>query len=158
MKIFYSDNPLDLDAAKHSIFLVGPTPRSKTVESWRPYALDILDKLGYRGQVIVPEWRVVVEDFNYDGQVEWEHTGLENCSAIACWVPRDLKDMPAFTTNVEFGRYVRSGRLFYGRPDSAPKNRYLDWLYKKYNNHTVHNNLIDLMKNAIELSVYYENN
>jgi len=39
--------------------------------------------------------------------------------------------MPAFTTNVEFGRYVGRKDCIYGRPADAPKNRYLDWLYTK---------------------------
>lgn len=36
-----------------SIFLAGPTPRSKEVQSWRPEALRILKNLGYDGQVYV---------------------------------------------------------------------------------------------------------
>ncbi len=39
--------------------------------------------------------------------------------------------MPAFTTNVEFGLYLNSGKIVYGRPDNAPKNRYLDYIYEK---------------------------
>lgn len=34
--------------------------------------------------------------------------------------------MPAFTTNVEFGEDLHSGKMLYGRPDGAPKMRYLD--------------------------------
>jgi hypothetical protein len=42
-----------------------------------------------------------------------------------------LETLPGFTTNVEFGRYVGSGRCVYGRPEGAPHTRYLDWLYTK---------------------------
>jgi hypothetical protein len=47
------------------------------------------------------------------------------------WVPRDLVTFPGFTTNVEFGRYVGSGRCIYGRPPGSPQTKYLDWLYRK---------------------------
>jgi hypothetical protein len=58
--------------------------------------------------------------FSYLDQVEWEYAGLESCTAVAFWVPRQLPTLPGFTTNVEFGRYVDSGRCVYGRPDGAP--------------------------------------
>lgn len=34
--------------------------------------------------------------------------------------------MPAFTTNIEFGEDLHSGKIMYGRPDNAEKCRYLD--------------------------------
>ena len=40
--------------------------------------------------------------------------------------------MPAFTTNVEFGRYITSSKFLYGRPPDSVKNRYLDWMYQDY--------------------------
>jgi hypothetical protein len=108
--------------------------------------------MGYGGQVIVPEHIGGCDNFDYDGQVEWEHYGLENCSRIVFWIPRDLKDMPAFTTNVEFGRYCKDPRMMYGRPDDAPKNRYLDWLYKKYQpNKKIYNNLGELLHSWVSL-------
>lgn len=148
MKIICSDQPIQdlLDLSHHSIFLVGPTPRSRAVKSWRPDAIEILKELNYDGQVIVPERSVPADHVDYDAQVEWEHFGLDYCINIAAWIPRDLVTMPAFTTNVEFGMYVDSSKLLYGRPDDAPKNRYLDWVYKKFNpTRLIHNNLKDLM-------------
>ena len=156
MKIFYSDSPLDLDTNRHSIFLAGPTPRSLKVKSWRPEAIEILESLNYKGQVIVPERAIKAEHIDYDAQVEWENYGTENCTSLLFWVPRDLETMPAFTTNVEFGRYVESGKAFYGRPDNSPKNRYLDWLYSKFNtNRVINNNLKDLIENAIGQELFY---
>lgn len=38
--------------------------------------------------------------------------------------------MPGSTTNVEFGYWVKSGKVLYGRPKDAVKVKYLDWLYK----------------------------
>lgn len=151
MKIIYSDQDIEhiLNLGERSLFLAGPTPRSKDVPSWRPVAITILEEIEYKGQVLVPERQDKFVKVNYDDQVEWEHYGLEHCSRIAFWVPRNLVTMPALTTNVEFGRYVASGRAMYGRPDDAEKCRYLDWLYKKHNWQPVYNNLRDLMINSI---------
>lgn len=129
MNVVYSDQ--DVEFIGKSIFLAGPTPRSPNVKSWRPDALAVLHKLGFKDTVFVPEYRSWETKFDYMRQVEWEWEGLENCDAIAFWVPRDLITMPAFTTNVEFGSYVRSGRAYYGRPDGCSGNSYLDWLYEK---------------------------
>lgn len=150
-KTFYSNQGFsEFDSGTHSIFLAGPTPRSLKDPSWRPDALKILERLDYKGQVFIPEWTVKEEHINYDNQVEWEYFGLENCTKVVVWVPRDLVTMPAFTTNVEFGLYVKSGKMVYGRPDKAPKNRYLDWCYKKHNQLPVYNNLENLLKKAIQ--------
>jgi Nucleoside 2-deoxyribosyltransferase like len=114
MNAVFSDQPL---AVKHpSLFLGGPTPRSSEVPSWRPGAVDILRRLGFSGTVLVPERRDWSVKFDYYDQVEWEFEGLEACSVLAFWVPRDPPLMSGFTTNVEFGRYVGSGRVVYGRP------------------------------------------
>jgi hypothetical protein len=129
MNVLYADQALDLRPP--SLFLAGPTPRRAGVTSWRPQALDILTRLGFAGTVLVPERQDWSVRFSYLDQVEWEFAGLEAATVLAFWVPRDLDTLPGFTTNVEFGRYVGSGRCFYGRPDGAPQTRYLDWLYQK---------------------------
>jgi hypothetical protein len=129
MNVIFSDQPVEV---RHpSIFLAGPTPRSSDVPSWRPDALDLLSGLGFTGTVLVPERRNWSAKFDYLDQVEWEFVGLERCSVIAFWVPRRLPDLSGFTSNVEFGRYVGSGRCVYGRPDGAPHTRYLDWCFAK---------------------------
>jgi hypothetical protein len=120
-----------LSSQHPSIFLAGPTPRSPEVRSWRPEAVDILKELGFAGAVLVPERRDWSVEFSYRDQLEWEFEALETCSVIAFWVPRDMQTLPGFTTNVEFGRYVGSGRCVYGRPDGSPHTSYLDWLYRK---------------------------
>ena len=60
--------------------------------------------------------------------------------------------MPAFTTNVEFGYWLHTGKILYGRPDDAKKIKYLDWLYKTDMNLEPFNNLEDLLTNSIELA------
>ncbi len=129
MNVIFADQTLSL--RQPSIFLAGPTPRSAGIPSWRPEALAILQELQFAGTLLVPERRNWCVRFNYLDQVEWEFAGLEGCSVVAFWVPRDLSALPGFTTNVEFGRYVGSGRCVYGRPADAPHTHYLDWLYAK---------------------------
>jgi hypothetical protein len=131
MRIIYSDEHLPvLSEHKSSIFLVGPTPRTPLVQGWRSQALDILEHLAYDGLVYHPEPRLNWPDFVQ--QVEWELAALEAASAIVCWVPRNMVNMPALTTNCEFGMFVKSRRLWYGRPDNAEHIRYLDYVYTKY--------------------------
>lgn len=60
----------------------------------------------------------------------WERIALTNASLIIFWIPRHLPDMPAFTTNVEFGYWLHTGKVIYGRPNDAEKIKYLDWLYE----------------------------
>lgn len=133
MKILYSNQPYEF--FQQSIFLAGPTPRRKEVTSWRPAALELLQALNYQGAVYVPEWIDFAPQIDYISQVEWEFNALETAKVIAFWIPRNLETMPAFTTNVEFGRYSQSCRTLYGRPPDAPNTRYLDWLYEKMNCH-----------------------
>jgi hypothetical protein len=142
MNVIYA--PDKIHFVGRSIFLAGPTPRLPTVESWRPQAIEILDKLHFVGTVLVPENKDGPK-FDYITQVEWEGEGLENCSHIVFWVPRKIDTMPAFTTNVEFGSYVRSGRAIYGRPDNCPCNKYLDWLYNKVTGLKPYNDLHTLL-------------
>jgi len=114
MNVVHSDQ--EFAASPPSLFLAGPTPRQAGVLSWRPGALALLARLGFAGTVLVPERRDWSARFDYLDQVEWEFVGLESASVVAFWVPRDLDSLPGFTTNVEFGRYVGSGRCVYGRP------------------------------------------
>lgn len=115
-----------------SVFLVGPTPREETGgESWRPALLEALKQRGYDGVVFIPETEDGTWKHNYLDQIGWEQKYLHACDLIVAWVPRDLETMPAFTTNVEFGEFVHSGKFIYGRPDGAPKTRYLDTLYEE---------------------------
>jgi hypothetical protein len=131
MVILWTDVPLPASVAQPSVFLAGPTPRKIETPSWRPEALKIFKDKGFKGTIWVPEWQnwSVGKDFNYLKQVLWEKRGLTTSTVIMFWVPRDLDTMPAFTTNVEFGRYVGMRPCVYGRPDHSPKNDYLDWMY-----------------------------
>ncbi|MEK9186613.1 MAG: nucleoside 2-deoxyribosyltransferase domain-containing protein [Patescibacteria group bacterium] len=117
-----------------SIFLAGPSPRSLNVKSWRSEAIILLEKAGYDGVVFVPENRsgkTVYED-NYEKSIDWEHQNLYRSDIILFWVPRNLRTMPAFTTNVEFGLFANSGYVVFGAPPRATKNRYLKLVCEKF--------------------------
>jgi hypothetical protein len=133
MRIVYAKQELP-DASALSIFLAGPTPRAtgKPALSWRPEAVRILRELGFKGHVFIPEDEDGVFKGNYYDQTEWEKSALKLASCIVFWVPRDLENMPAFTTNVEFGYWVArdAEKIVLGHPIDAPKTRYLDWLLR----------------------------
>lgn len=129
MKIIYTNDPLP-DVFTKSIFLAGPTPRSEDVESWRPGAIQDLESLGYDGVVFSPEW----EDGprgpktgSYEGQAQWEADAMNMSDIIIFWVPRNMKDMPALTTNHEHGEWFRSGKVMLGYPHDAPHMSYLKY-------------------------------
>jgi 8-oxo-dGTP pyrophosphatase MutT (NUDIX family) len=113
-----------------SIFLAGPTPRSPTVKSWRPDFIKELENQGFDGVVFSPEWppagTTPTSSWNYKGQIEWEWDYRAMADVIAYWIPRELVDMPAFTTNVEFGLDFETNKIIYGHPDWAKKVDYLD--------------------------------
>ena len=148
MKIYFSDSELPEDLGK-SIFLAGPTPRKLSVMSWRPKACEIIEELGFDGNVLVPEFSTPSSKINYNDQVEWEWKGLQECTTVVVWVPRK-KDMEGFTTNIEAGTYIRDERMIYGRPDWADRCEYLDWLYGKFGRGKPFTNLHEMMKKVVE--------
>ena len=134
MQIVYTGEPFPEKTVK-SIFLAGPTPRTPDVKSWRPEALEILKKLDYNGHVFDPEYKEgprEVKEYEYEGQTDWETKGLNQADIIVFWVPRNLETMPAFTTNVEWGTWADSGKVVFGAPPEAPKNKYLKLMAEKY--------------------------
>lgn len=148
MIINYSDQ--DVIKGQKSIFLAGPTPRDGEVESWRTEACNIIEQLGFDGVIYVPEYSTWKPKADYVDQAQWEREALSNASVIAFWVPRTLPDLPAFTTNVEFGYWLHTGKVLYGRPAGAKKIKYLDWLYKTDMNVEPYNNIQDLLTNSVE--------
>ena len=115
-----------------SVFLAGPTPRlGGAVESWRPAAAAELARQ-WSGpgtlSVLSPESRGGDRAAHYDDQVDWETDARAAAGAILFWIPRDLNVLPGFTTNVEFGMDVTTGRAVLGCPPDCPnpeRNRYL---------------------------------
>jgi hypothetical protein len=122
-----------------SVFLAGPTPRAGTgTPSWRPGAIDAL-ATAWTGPrpltVLTPESRDGVRAAHYDDQFSWENLARQLAGAILFWIPRDLATLPGFTTNVEFGHDVTTGRAVLGCPPGCPnpeRNRYLIHLAHRY--------------------------
>lgn len=115
-----------------SIFLAGPTPRDEATSSWRPQALELLRELGFKGSVYVPEQADWAKHDHYDEQIAWEWEALSVSTVTVFWVPRDMLVMPAFTTNVEFGLMIATGKCLLGYPQEAPKMRYLHQLARRH--------------------------
>lgn len=149
MRVNFSDEVVM--KGEKSIFLAGPTPRGKEVASWRVEAVKKLEKLGFDGVVFVPEYSTWIPKENYEDQANWEREALTESTVILFWIPRSLPDMPGFSTNVEFGYWLHSRKVIYGRPDGAPKTKYLDWLYKTDYNEEPFNDLGKLLEYAVEI-------
>lgn len=128
MKVIHALQPIE-----RSIFLAGPTPRSLEIPTWRKDALRILDELGFTGTVFVPESADWAPHNSYDDQVNWEWDALAQATVVVFWIPRDIKTMPGFTTNVEFGLMVGTRKkVVLGFPSGSPKNKYLESLAREY--------------------------
>lgn len=123
MKIFNSNGKYDDSKDIASIFLAGPTLRNNphNLTPWREKALEILKNLGFDGHVYVPEPFAGT----HSEQIDWEIYHLEKAGCILFWVPRDLKILPAFTTNIEFGEWMKSGKIVLGAPREAEKVSYM---------------------------------
>ena len=130
LKVVYAKGELPTEIVK-SIFLAGPTPRDLETTSWRPGAVELLEKLGYDGHVFVPEPRDGKFTGDYVDQVEWETSALNQADIIVFWVPRDMKSLPALTTNIEWGLWADTGKCVLGTPPGAEKVRYLQWMAAK---------------------------
>ena len=114
-----------------AVFAAGPTPRSAAVASWRPGFVAALRAAGFDGVLFVPESRDGRFHGDYLAQVEWEERMLARADVVAFWVPRELEQMPALTTNVEWGAWCDSGKAVLGCPPEAPRNDYLRYYADK---------------------------
>ena len=150
MKVNYSNQDVIITKEK-SIFLAGPTPRSKDIVSWRREAIRILDMLEFEGIVYYPEYDNGQVKESYIDQAVWERKALQSATCILFWVDRHLVYLPGFTTNVEFGYWIakKNDRVVYGRPDEETKTKYLDWLYQIEQEKDISNNLEDLVLEAV---------
>jgi hypothetical protein len=149
MIVNYSDQ--DVIKGGKSIFLAGPTPRNERGYQWRNDAIKILEKLKFDGIVYIPEFSNMQLREDYVEQVYWEREALTEATVITFWVPRELPEMPGFTTNVEFGYWLHTGKVIYGRPDTAVKIKYLDWLYELDYGKKPINQLEELLRESIKM-------
>ena len=134
LQVIYARQPIDNQlASKGSVFLAGPTPRSEfPYPSWRPEALQLLEKFDYDGVVFVPEDEDGGCHGDYTHQVEWEEEALTVATCILFWFARIFPEMPALTTNDEWGAWKKSGKVVFGAPPWAAKVNYQKYYAKKY--------------------------
>ena len=123
MKVIYAGEKFS--KSKFSVFLAGPTPREVSVKSWRPEFIQQLKIKGFQGTVFSPENRLLGSPYDFDKQIPWEVKGLNKADLIIYWILRELKTMPAFTTNIEFGEFMHSGKIAVGFPPESVNNRYI---------------------------------
>lgn len=126
MKVYYSNEKII--KGQKSIFLAGTTSTDRE-NDWRKIVVELLKAKGYDGVIYNPDYTELENRNSYENQLVWELRGIRQCTAIMFWVDRELPSRPGLTTNVEFGYWLHSGRLIYGRPKTAQKCLYLDMLY-----------------------------
>lgn len=136
-----------------SIFLAGPTPRDCSSASWRPEVIQKLRDLKYEGDIFIPEKRGDYLSYEYGSHTEWEVKHLNKATVILFWIPRNLETMPAFTTNIEFGEFMHSGKIVLGYPEWADKMRYLK-IRADMHSIPVYHTIEDTAKYAIDKSEF----
>lgn len=149
--LFYGDEFNYLNDRK-SIYLAGPTDGTNYLTRWRSDVLDVLKNENFDGNVILPELKLTsdnINDFGYDRIVDWEINMMNKCDVILFWIPRDLKTLPGFTTNIEFGEFLHSNKIVVGSPENAEKVRYLKERCRRLNIKW-NNTLEDCVKDAIK--------
>ncbi len=141
MQFVFADDELPTKVYK-TIFLAGPNPRYKdgdiVEETWRHRAIQYLEDYGYDGHVFIPLPKrcftiggtVVDPVTDYNHQVDWEDKAMARADVLLFYVDR-RNGLQGLTTNIEFGRYLDSGRMVYGRPNDAENIRYLDEQVRK---------------------------
>lgn len=140
--------------SNQSIFLAGPTLRDnpKDFTPWREHAAHRFKERAFQGNLYIPE----PFKGDYERQIKWEETHLEKCDCIMFWIPRDMKILPGLTTNVEFGEWMKSGKVVLGFPKEAEHISYLAHKAKKYEIPVAHD-LVETVELAIRMvrgSVY----
>jgi 8-oxo-dGTP pyrophosphatase MutT (NUDIX family)/nucleoside 2-deoxyribosyltransferase len=135
MRIIDKLNQKPLESTTKSIFLAGPSYRENGIPGWREEAIALLEKKGFDGIVFSPEPMTTLP---FEQGEEWEDKYLNMADVILFWVPRDLEKLPGFTTNIEFGDWMESGKIVLGYPEEAPKMRYLKRKCEKLTIPTAH--------------------
>lgn len=133
VEVVRSRDPLPEPGHGPTVFLAGPTPNSAEVHSWRPAAIELISARWTAPRtlsVLSPEDTGFRYDKHFDAQVDWETDARAQADVILFWIPRDVRTMPGYTTNVEFGLDVATvpERVVLGCPPDCPspaQNRYL---------------------------------
>lgn len=117
------------EIGRDRVFLAGPIERvsvggTKTLPRWREEALSHLGTSDRRMIIFNPEWPERPLGWTYEKQVMWELEHLGLAHYIMFWIPRS-QELPAYTTNIEFGEWLYSDKMIIGSPPDAPHMKYL---------------------------------
>ena len=126
----YSNEPVKTYG--RSVFLAGPTPRSKDVKSWRPEAIGYFREFGFDGTLYIPEHSDGSKNIDKPKQYAWEWEALDKATVILFWIPRNRETMLGLTTNNEMGYYGSMKKAIYGRPNDAWSISYQDAWYRRF--------------------------
>lgn len=129
---YYDDEPKESGLLGKTIFLAGCSVRSPADKSWRPEAIELFRRFGFDGTLFAPEMKA--GGFPRDRWayvVEWEDWHLNRADCILFWISRDFKKWFGYTTNIEWGRWERSGKVVLGTPPGTRKVRYIRYYAKK---------------------------
>ncbi len=147
MKVYYSNEKIK--KGQKSIFLAGTTAKDVN-NDWRNKVVELLESKGFDGVVYNPDYTNLEIKNSYEDQLKWELKGVSEATAVLFWIERDIPERPGLTTNVEFGYWLHSGRVVYGRPDTSVKCLYLDMLYKLKTGKTPCKTLEALVDNVLD--------
>lgn len=99
--------------------------------SKRTTACKRLSELGFDGVVYVSEYSTWKTKADYVDRAMLEREALTNSTVIMFWIPRSLPDILTFTANVEFGYWLHSGKIIYGRQIHNEKSTEISSLSKR---------------------------
>lgn len=136
MSVNYSDNKEYKFSDGPTIFLAGPTSCqediNRPVTEWRTNAIQLFESFG-ESCLLIPEPGPGSLWLSYGGQVEWQHVHLNSADSIMFWIPRDMTNLFGGATNIEFGMYMKSGKVVLGCPPEAAHAKYMKYCAKLFN-------------------------
>lgn len=135
------------------IFLAGSIEMG-VAEDWQKRVISELS--GYKCLLLNPRrpdwdssWTQSIDNPNFYGQVDWEHTGLEDSDIIIMYFDPNTKSP---ITLLELGLFASSGKLIVCCPDGYWRKGNVDYICQKYNIKTAENltKLIEMVQFSCE--------
>ena len=151
MKVLNPTHQIEFN--KKYIFLCG-TMADVNEQDWREFVIGKLRESGFDGVVYNPDYTNIPQNkrLSYEDQILWEIAAMKSSAIVCFWINRKMDSHPGLTTNVEFGYWVRSSKVVYGRPQNAEKCFYLDYIYALEQNKQPVDTLEGLASEVIKLT------
>lgn len=177
MRVLFYDDTLNL-MTPNSIFLAGPTMRGVVGTPWRAEAIQWLKCEGFRGNVIVPEFRDALFSDKVDKRfgdvpnsdswvpgmsstscniLNWETLGIEGATVVMFWMPFST-NLPGFTTRAEVSREMARDpdRIVLGMPPDATTDGHIRF-HAYRNRKPIHETLNATVEAACRFVKLWEN-